>query len=82
MISVSVSVDVPGLKEGIRFYGEAFGFEKVSESYPGVAVIRGEGAPELLDERISILLSHLVGARSGKQAPPQQGEFYDRSHCA
>jgi hypothetical protein len=56
VISVSVSVDVPSLEEGIRFYGEAFGFEKVSESYPGVAVIRADGAPQLLDERISILL--------------------------
>ena len=48
MISVSVSVDVPSLEEGIRFYDEAFGFEKVSEPYPGVAVIRAEGAQLLL----------------------------------
>jgi predicted enzyme related to lactoylglutathione lyase len=48
VISVSVSVDVPSLEEGIRFYGEAFGFEKVSEPYPGVAVIRAEGAQLLL----------------------------------
>jgi predicted enzyme related to lactoylglutathione lyase len=48
MISVSVSVDVPSLEEGIRFYGEAFGFERVSEPYPGVAVIRTEGAQLLL----------------------------------
>ena len=48
MISVSVSVDVPSLEEGIRFYGEAFGFEKVSEPYPGVAVIRADGAQLLL----------------------------------
>jgi hypothetical protein len=27
VISVSVSVDVPSLQEGIGFYGEAFGFE-------------------------------------------------------
>jgi hypothetical protein len=57
VISVSVSVDVPSLEEAIRFYGEAFGSEKVSESYPGVALIRSECAPQLLDERISILLS-------------------------
>jgi predicted enzyme related to lactoylglutathione lyase len=48
VISVSVSVDVPSLEEGIRFYGEAFGFEKVSEPYPGVAVIRVSGAQLLL----------------------------------
>jgi catechol 2,3-dioxygenase-like lactoylglutathione lyase family enzyme len=48
VISISVSIDVPSLEEGIRFYGEAFGFEKVSEPYPGVAVIRAEGAQLLL----------------------------------
>ena len=48
MISVSISVDVPTLEEGIRFYGSAFGFEKVSEPYPGVAVIRAPGAQLLL----------------------------------
>lgn len=48
MISISVSVDVPNLEEGLRFYGEAFGFEMVSEPYPGVAVLRTEGAQLLL----------------------------------
>jgi predicted enzyme related to lactoylglutathione lyase len=48
VISVSVSVDVPSLEEGIRFYGEVFGFEKVSEPYPGVAVLRVAGAKLLL----------------------------------
>ena len=48
MISVSVSVDVPSLEQGIRFYGAAFGFEKISEPYPGVAVLRTEGAQLLL----------------------------------
>ena len=40
MISVSVSVDVPNLADGIRFYCEAFGFSKVSEPVPGVVVLR------------------------------------------
>jgi len=48
VISVSVSVDVPSLEDGIRFYGEAFGFERVSEPYPGVAIIRADGAQLLL----------------------------------
>jgi catechol 2,3-dioxygenase-like lactoylglutathione lyase family enzyme len=34
VISVSVSVDVPSLEEGIRFYSEAFGFEIVSSHIP------------------------------------------------
>jgi predicted enzyme related to lactoylglutathione lyase len=40
MISVSVSVDVPNLVDGVRFYSEAFGFSKIAEPYPGVAVLR------------------------------------------
>lgn len=48
MVSVSVSIDVPSLKEGLRFYSEAFGFEKVSEPFPGVAVLRADSAQLLL----------------------------------
>ena len=48
MISISISVDVPSLEEGLRFYGEAFGFVKVSEPYPGVAVARADNAELLL----------------------------------
>jgi hypothetical protein len=48
MISISLSVDVPSLAEGLRFYGDAFGFVKTSEPYPGVAVIRADSAEILL----------------------------------
>lgn len=40
MISVSVGVDVPNLADGVRFYTNAFGFSKVSEPIPGLAVLR------------------------------------------
>ena len=40
MISVSVSVDVPNLADGLRFYTSAFGFSKLAEPVPGVAVLR------------------------------------------
>ena len=40
MLSVSVSVDVPNLADGVRFYARAFGFEKISEPIHGVAVLR------------------------------------------
>ena len=40
MISISVSVDVPNLVDGVRFYTEAFGFSKASEPIPGVVVLR------------------------------------------
>lgn len=48
MISVAVSIDVPSLEEGIRFFGNAFGFRKVSEPYPGIAILRADGAELLL----------------------------------
>ncbi len=40
MISVSVSIDVPNLAEGVRFYSAAFGFSKSGEPVPGVAVMK------------------------------------------
>lgn len=40
MANASVSIDVPDLAAGARFYSEALGFGKVSEPYPGVLVMR------------------------------------------
>lgn len=40
MISVSVSVDIPNLADGVRFYTNAFGFSKLAEPVPGVIVLR------------------------------------------
>ena len=40
MISIGLSVDVPNLADGIRFYSEAFGFTKKSVPVPGVVVLR------------------------------------------
>ena len=42
MISIEVCIDVPDLALGVRFYADAFGFSKVSEPYPGVAVLAAE----------------------------------------
>ena len=46
MIGVSLSIDVPNLADGVRFYSRAFGFEKTAEPIPGVAVLRA-GETEL-----------------------------------
>jgi len=48
MISISVSVDAASLEKARRFYGEAFGFAKVAEPFPGVGVLRADGAELLL----------------------------------
>ena len=34
MLEVEICVDVPDLDEGLRFYGEAFGFAPVLQPYP------------------------------------------------
>lgn len=52
MISVSVSIDVPRLADGVRFYASAFGFSKAAEPVPGVAVLRaGDAEICLLEKR-------------------------------
>jgi uncharacterized glyoxalase superfamily protein PhnB len=51
MKSLSVSVDVPSLEDGVAFYSQAFGFEKVAAPVPGVAVLRaGEATLCLLEK--------------------------------
>jgi predicted enzyme related to lactoylglutathione lyase len=39
MTSIGVSIDVPNLADGVRFYSEAFGFSKTFEPVPGVAMM-------------------------------------------
>jgi predicted enzyme related to lactoylglutathione lyase len=52
MISVSISVDVPSLADGVSFYAAAFGFVKSSEPIPGVIVLRaGKAEICLLEKR-------------------------------
>lgn len=51
MVTISVSIDVPDLGEGARFYGEAFGFARVAEPYPGIVVLRSGSAELLLLEK-------------------------------
>lgn len=39
--TVSISIDVPSLAEGVAFYSAAFGFRKKAEPFPGLAVLEG-----------------------------------------
>jgi len=51
IVSIEICIDVPDLAEGIRFYSAAFGFSKVAEPYPGVAVLKsGESNITLLQK--------------------------------
>jgi|HubBroStandDraft_1064217.scaffolds.fasta_scaffold50254_2 predicted enzyme related to lactoylglutathione lyase len=49
--SISVSVDVPNIEDGIAFYSQAFGFTKVATPAPGVAVLRAGSASLCLLEK-------------------------------
>src|SRR5665213_394855 len=52
MLEIEICVDVPDLARGIRFYADAFGFSKLSEPYPGVAVLKaGTAKITLLQKR-------------------------------
>jgi predicted enzyme related to lactoylglutathione lyase len=65
VISVSVSVDVPNLSDGVRFYTNAFGFSKVSEPIPGLAVLRAGTSEICILEKApgSIPFSHTKETR-------------------
>ena len=69
MASFSVSVDVPDLAEGIRFYTSAFGFSKSSEPAPGVVVLLAG------DARIC-LLEKPAGSRPSPRA--SETRHYER----
>lgn len=47
----SVTIDVPNLAEGLRFYGAVFGFEEIARPVPGYAVLRAGEARLGLMER-------------------------------
>ena len=67
MISVSVSVDVPDMTEGIRFYERAFGFAKIAEPFPGVVVLKSGDAQILLLEKAAGLAA-VTGHRGNAPA--------------
>ncbi len=69
MISVSVSIDVPTLDEGERFYSSAFGFAKVATPVAGVALLKA-GTMTLC------LLEKAAGTRPSPAGPDRRR--YDR----
>jgi predicted enzyme related to lactoylglutathione lyase len=51
VLTMEICIDVPNLVMGIRFYGAAFGFAKVAEPYPGVAILQaGDALITLLEK--------------------------------
>ena len=50
-VTVSISIDVPSLAQGVAFYCAAFGFAKKSGPVPGVAVLHGLNIELILLEK-------------------------------
>ena len=50
-MNVTVSVDVPSIEEGLRFFGKAFGFAETARPHPGYAVLTlGDATIGLLEK--------------------------------
>lgn len=67
--TLSISVDVPNLAEGVAFYCGAFGFSEESRPVPGVAVLRG------LNIELCIL-EKSAGSKPSTETPDRRS--YDR----
>jgi predicted enzyme related to lactoylglutathione lyase len=69
MSVLSISIDVPSLQDGLRFYEQAFGFAKIAGPAPGVAVLDTGGATLCLLEK-----------RAGSRPSPHTAEVrrYER----
>jgi predicted enzyme related to lactoylglutathione lyase len=51
--SVHVSIDVPKLDDGIRFYGAVFGFVETARPFPAMAVLDANNVTVCLHEKAS-----------------------------
>jgi len=51
MVSLSISIDVPSLEDGLRFYSEVFGFRKLPQQYPGGIALAADNAEVWLLEK-------------------------------
>ena len=48
-MKITVSIDVPSIEEGLRFFGAAFGFAETARPHPGYAILSaGEASIGLL----------------------------------
>lgn len=43
-MKLNISIDVPSIDEGLKFFGEAFGFVEVARPHPSYAIIAAEEA--------------------------------------
>lgn len=48
---VNVSIDVPNLDDGIRFYGRVFGFSETARPFPSMAVLDANNVTVCMHEK-------------------------------
>lgn len=49
--SIHVSIDVPNLENGIRFYGRVFGFVEIARPFPTMAVLDANNVTVCMHEK-------------------------------
>lgn len=49
--SVNVSIDVPDLSAGLRFYGSVFGFVEVARPFPSMAIVDANNLTVCMHEK-------------------------------
>lgn len=60
--SVHVSIDVPDLEQGLRFYGSVFGFSEISRPFPTMAILDANNVTVCMHEKASGTKSSSGGA--------------------
>ena len=60
--SVHVSIDVPELEAGLRFYGEVFGFVETARPFPTMAILDANNVSVCMHEKAA-------GSKSSSRGP-------------
>ena len=60
--SVHISIDVPDLEAGLRFYGEVFGFVETARPFPTMAILDANNVSLCMHEKATGSRSSSVGA--------------------
>jgi predicted enzyme related to lactoylglutathione lyase len=60
--SVHVSIDVPDLEAGLRFYGEVFGFVKAALPFPTMAILDANNVSVCMHEKAAGSKSSSAGS--------------------
>lgn len=62
--SVHVSIDVPALDEGLRFYGEVFGFLETARPFPSMAILDANNVTVCMHEKVAGTKSSALGSEA------------------